>query len=46
VITEAFPAVKAHTEMIKSIEYLYDEKLIISTGYDKKVKIWNSESGL
>ena len=32
--------------MIKSIEYLFEEKLIISTGYDKKVKIWNSETGL
>lgn len=31
--------------MIKSIEYLQEEKLIISTGYDKKVKIWNSETG-
>ena len=31
--------------MIKSIEYLYEEKLIISTGYDKKVKIWNPETG-
>ncbi|EGR33574.1 hypothetical protein IMG5_048910 [Ichthyophthirius multifiliis] len=36
---------RAHFEMIKSIEYIFDENLLITTAYDKKVKIWDSNTG-
>lgn len=36
---------KAHYEVIKSLEYVPSENLLITTAYDKKVKIWDSETG-
>ncbi len=33
---------KAHHESIKSLELVKTESLLITTGYDKKVKIWHS----
>lgn len=37
--------VKAHSEIIRSIEYVMAEKLIITSSYDKKVKIFSAEGG-
>jgi len=37
--------VKAHYEIIKSMEYVHDEHLILTTSFDKKVKIWDADSG-
>lgn len=37
--------VKAHTEVVKSLEYIEEEKLLITTSFDKKVKIWSAETG-
>lgn len=31
--------------MIKSIEYVEEEGLLLTTSYDKKVKIWDSKKG-
>jgi len=38
-------SVKTHTEQVKSLEYLVDESLIITTAFDKKVKLWEAENG-
>ena len=38
--------IKAHQEVIKSLEYIEEEKLLITTSFDKKVKIWSAESGV
>jgi hypothetical protein len=31
--------------MIKSLELVVSESLLITTAYDKKVKIWHTEDG-
>ena len=31
---------------MKSLEYIYEEKLIVTTAFDKKVKVWDSETGI
>jgi WD40 repeat protein len=36
---------KAHQEQIKSLEYIHKENLLITTAFDRKVKIWNSQTG-
>ena len=36
---------KAHNEIIKSLNYVYEENLLITTAYDKRVKIWDSNTG-
>ena len=38
-------SVKTHTEQVKSLEYLSDESLLLTTAYDKKVKLWEAENG-
>lgn len=38
-------SVKTHVEQVKSLEYLPEENLLITTAYDKKVKLWESEAG-
>ncbi|KAL4503262.1 hypothetical protein ABPG72_000868 [Tetrahymena utriculariae] len=38
-------SVRAHYEMIKSLEYIQEENLLITTAYDKKVKLWDSKTG-
>ena len=38
-------AVKTHNEQVKSLEYLQDESLLITTAFDKKVKLWEAETG-
>lgn len=37
--------IRAHYEQIKSIEYIHEEDLLISTAFDKKVKLWDSKTG-
>lgn len=32
--------------MIKSIEYVPDEDIILTSAFDKKVKIWNAKNGI
>lgn len=44
-IIEKLWTVKVHLEPIKSIEYIESEQLIITTSFDKRVKIWNSLTG-
>lgn len=36
---------KAHYEIIKSLEYVPEEHLLITTAFDKKVKVWNAADG-
>ena len=36
---------KAHNEQIKSLEYILKENILITTAYDKKVKLWDSVTG-
>lgn len=37
--------VKAHQEVVKSLEYVQEEELLITTSFDKKVKIWSAKTG-
>ena len=37
--------IRAHYEIIKSLEYVAKENILITTAYDKKVKIWDSLTG-
>ena len=34
--------VKAHNEVVKSLEYIEGEELLVTTSFDKKVKIWKA----
>ncbi|KRX07968.1 WD40-repeat-containing domain [Pseudocohnilembus persalinus] len=36
---------RAHNDSIKSISYIPSENLLTTTSFDKKVKIWNSQTG-
>lgn len=36
---------KAHQEVVKSMEYIEEELLIVTTSFDKKVKIWDAKTG-
>jgi WD40 repeat protein len=36
---------KAHRELIKSLQYIPEEQLLITTSSDKKVKIWDPSNG-
>lgn len=38
-------AVKTHNEQVKSLEYVEEESLLITTAFDKKVKLWSSLNG-
>ena len=38
-------SVKTHTEQVKSLEYLQEECLLITTAFDKKVKLWEADTG-
>ena len=37
--------IKAHQQVIKSMEYIEQEDLLVTTSFDKKVKIWNAKTG-
>jgi hypothetical protein len=37
--------IKAHQELIRSLQYIPGEHLLITTSSDKKVKVWNSSTG-
>ncbi|CAD8044697.1 unnamed protein product [Paramecium primaurelia] len=36
---------RAHYEVIKSLEYVEKENFLITTAFDKKVKLWDAETG-
>lgn len=36
---------KAHYEVIKSLEFVQSERILITTAFDKKVKLWDAETG-
>ncbi|CAK75155.1 unnamed protein product (macronuclear) [Paramecium tetraurelia] len=36
---------RAHYEVIKSLEYVEKEDFLITTAFDKKVKLWDAETG-
>jgi WD40 repeat protein len=36
---------RAHYDIIKSLEYVPSEHILITTAFDKKVKVWDSLSG-
>jgi len=36
---------RCHYEQIKSLEYIQEEKLLLTTAFDKKVKLWDSSTG-
>jgi len=36
---------RAHYDIIKSLEYVASEHILITTAFDKKVKIWDSLTG-
>ena len=36
---------RAHYDIIKSLEYVAEKGILLTTGFDKKVKIWDSSSG-
>lgn len=36
---------RAHYEIIKSLEYVQSEQILITTAFDKKVKLWDSTTG-
>lgn len=40
-----FWSVKAHSESIRSIDYLSAEALLITCSFDKRVKLWYADSG-
>ncbi|CAD8133059.1 unnamed protein product [Paramecium octaurelia] len=37
--------IRAHYEVIKSLEYVEKEDFLITTAFDKKVKLWDAETG-
>jgi WD40 repeat protein len=37
--------IKTHTEPLKSLEYISCEELLVTTSYDKTVKIWKATTG-
>lgn len=38
-------SIKTHNEQVKSLEYVEEESLLITTAFDKKVKLWSSLTG-
>ena len=36
---------RAHYEIVKSLEYVPAENTLITTAFDKKVKVWESVNG-
>jgi WD40 repeat protein len=37
--------IKSHTETVKVLEYVEEAGIIMTSSYDRKVKIWHAETG-
>ena len=38
-------SVKAHSESIRSVDFLSEESLLATSSYDKRVKLWQADNG-